>query len=117
VNILAQGRFWRASSAKNSVVLVLQKASLPEDVEVLRDFRIEVPLTRWNRLIKNLSSNRKLLGGLLLDFASKKDLVSVVIGNDRLLAELRTVALDATAALVEEELLVLSPSDGAEDDS
>ena len=115
MSILAQGRLWRASSAKESVTLVIQKASLPEELVDLRDFRIEVPLIRWNRLIKNLNSDRKLLGGLLLSFASKEELVSVVIGNDRLLNELRRIALDATAALVEEGFLVLSLSESTED--
>ena len=115
MSILAQGRLWRASSAKESVALEIQKASLPEELVDLRDFRIEVPLIRWNRLIKNLNSDRKLLGGLLLNFASKEELVSVVIGNDRLLNELRRIALDATAALVEEGFLVLSLSESTED--
>ncbi len=115
MSILAQGRLWRASSAKKSVTLAIQKASLPEELVDLRDFRIEVPLIRWNRLIKNLNSDRKLLGGLLLNFASKEELVSVVIGNDRLLSELRRIALDATAALVEEGFLVLSLSESTED--
>jgi hypothetical protein len=50
---------------------------------------------------------------MLLDFASQKDLVAGVVANDRLLAELQRVVLEATAALVEAGALVLTPA-GAE---
>jgi hypothetical protein len=53
-------------------------------------------------------SDRKLLGGLLLDFANNKERVSAAVGNDRLLAELRRVLLEATIVLVEEEAVVIA---------
>ena len=111
--LLAQGRFWRASMTKGSgcVSLEILKAALPADLYELRDLKFEVPLSKWNLVVKNVYSGRKLLGGLLLDFAKHKDRVSVAVGNDRLLAELQRIALDATAALVEAEALALAAAD------
>jgi hypothetical protein len=59
-------------------------------------------------VVKHASSDRKLLGGLLLDFARHKDRVSAAVGSDRLLSELRRVILDATAVCVEEGVLALT---------
>ena len=84
------------------------KGSLPEEIYELRDLRIEVPLEKWSRVVKNVHSDRKLLGGLLLDFARHKDKVGGVVTSDRLLAELRRVILDATVVLIETEVLVLT---------
>ena len=114
---LAQGRYWRASLPKgeNAVALEILKGSLPEELDELRDFRIEVPLPKWNLVVKNVHSDRKLLGGLLLDFAKRKDRVSEVVGSDRLLVELRRIVLDATAALVEDEVLVVAPTEKKEE--
>jgi hypothetical protein len=111
--LLAQGRFWRASMTKSSgcVSLEVLKGSLPEDLDELRDLKFEVPLPKWNLLVKNVHAGRKLLGGLLLDFATHKDRVSAAVGSDRLLAELQRVVIDATAALVEAEALVLASMD------
>ncbi|HVP29916.1 MAG TPA: hypothetical protein VMW35_12245 [Myxococcota bacterium] len=110
--LLAQSKAWRATCPKGAtgVVLSLQKEGLVDDELDLRDLRFELPLARWNALVKNVLRDRKLLGGILLDFASHKDLVATVIGNDRLLAELQRVALEATAALVEAEVLALCPA-------
>lgn len=107
--LLAQGRFWRASlnkSARN-IALEIFKASLAEDLYVLKDMKIEIPIGKWNLAVKHLHSDRKLLGGLLLDFANNKERISVAVGNDRLLAELRRVLLDATIVLVEEEVVAI----------
>ena len=54
--LLAQGRFWRSSLTRSSglVVLELRKAALPEELQELRELRIEVPLARWNLLVKNV---------------------------------------------------------------
>ena len=84
------------------------KGSLPEEIYELRDLRIEVPLHKWTRIVKNVNSDRKLLGGLLLDFARQKEKVGGVVTSDRLLAEFRRVVLDATVALVEAEAIELS---------
>ena len=113
--ILAKGRFWRISTAGQAVALEVQKASLPVELADLRELRIEVPLRRWNRVVKNVHSDRKLLGGLLLDFAKHKDRVGQAVANDRLLTELRRLVLEATAALVEEGVLELSVCQLSED--
>ena len=86
----------------------LLKGSLPEEIYELRDLRIEVPLQKWTRVVKNVNSDRKLLGGLLLDFARNKEKVGGVVTSDRLLAEFRRVVLDATVALVEAEAIELT---------
>ena len=85
--LLAQGRFWRASLNKGagSISIELFKASLPEDLYDLKDMKIEVPIGKWNLAVKHVHSDRKLLGGLLLDFANNKERVSAAVGNDRLL--------------------------------
>jgi hypothetical protein len=114
--ILASGRFWSVSLSRDSVSVGLRKAALPEELQEVRGARFDVPLAKWNRLVKNLHSDRKLLGGLLLDFAKHKDRVSLVAGNDRLLGEFRRSVLDATVTLVEEGILVLSKDTGNEED-
>ncbi len=114
--LLSQGRYWRAVLGKeaSAVQLALHKETLSAEQSELRDLRIEVPLSRWNTLIKNVDSDRKLLGGILLDFASHKEYVSTAIASDRLLCELRWILLEATAALVEAEVVQVLPrrSDG-----
>lgn len=112
--LLAQGRYWRATRARAGggagvVTLELRRTALPDELYELRDLRIAVPLEKWNRVVKLAHADRKLLGGLLLDFAREKDRVSTAVSSDRLLAELRRVILDATAVSVEEGLLVLTP--------
>ena len=112
--VLARGKFWRASmTSKGNVGLEILKVSLPEELYEVRDLKISVPLVKWNRLVKNVYSDRKLLGGLLLDFAQHKDRVSTAVASDRLLAELRRVILDATACMVEEGVLELAPTRAA----
>ncbi len=106
---LTQGRYWRASLARGFVVIEVLRSSLPDDLISLRELRFEVPLRAWNRVVKHVHSDRKLLGGLLLDFAKSKDRVSTAIGSDRLLTEFQRIVLDSTATLVEEEVLALSP--------
>jgi hypothetical protein len=115
--LLAQGRFWRANYSRNTqlIALELRRAALSEELYELRDLRIEVPLAKWNLVVKHAHSDRKLLGGLLLDFARHKDRVGTAVSSDRLLAELRRVVLDATASAVEEGLLVLTAEGGRED--
>jgi hypothetical protein len=107
--LLAQGRYWRATLAKgrDAVVLDVVRASLPADLHELRDLQVEIPLGKWNRIAKNVHSDRKLVGGLLLDFANNKDRVGAAVSSDRLLGEYQRVVLDATAALIEAGLLVL----------
>ena len=114
--IVARGRYWRVSWTRGQerVVFVVLKGSLPEEIYELRDLRIEIPLDRWTRVVKNVNSDRKLLGGLLLDFARNKEKVGGVVTSDRLLAEFRRVVMDATVALVEAEAVVLALADKPE---
>jgi hypothetical protein len=115
--LLAQGRYWRASLIRGGAAVALEilKGTLPDELEDLREFRIEVPLAKWNLVVKNVHSDRKLLGGLLLDFAKQKDRVGTAVGSGRLLAELQRIVLDATAALVDESVLVLTPVEKGEE--
>jgi hypothetical protein len=109
--ILARTRLWRAELARGNeaVSLVLEREALPREVEDLGDFRVELPLTEWRRLLRLLRGDRKLLGGLLLDFARQKDRLSAVIGNDRLYLALVETLWSATLALLECEALEIGP--------
>lgn len=109
--VLAQEMFWRASVRKGNgaVTLAILRDSLPAELEDVRDLKIEVPLSDWHRVVKQIRSDRKLLGGILLDFAKNKDHLSVAVGSDRLFHALQRVVHDATAALVEEGVLTLVP--------
>ena len=92
-------------------MLALLKESLTEDLRELREFKIAVPLENWNRVVKQVNTDRKLLGGILLDFAQHKDHVSTAVGNDRLFSELQRVVVQATAAAVECGALALTVVD------
>lgn len=110
---LARGRLWRAElRGGESVGVSLERDALPRELEELGDFRIEVPLREWRRVVRALRGDRKLLGGLLLDFARQKDRLSAVIASDRLYLGLVEVLADATLALVECEALELGPPKG-----
>lgn len=108
---LAEGRYWRANLARGAVALEVRRGSLPEELSELGDFQVAVPLEKWNLVVKRISGDRKLLGGLLLDFAKHKDRVGTAVGSDRLLSELRRVVLDATSVLIEEGTLALVPAE------
>lgn len=109
--ILAQGRFWRAQVLKGSesVTLTILRDDLPLEVEEVRELRIVVPLADWNRVLKYARADRKLLGGILLDFAKHKDRLAAAIGHDGLYMELEKVLVDASVSLVQAELLGLRP--------
>ena len=111
--LLAQSKIWRAEWVKSAGTLRLEtaKGALTEDNPELRELKIEVPLAKWSLVVKNVQSDRKLLGGVLLDFAKHKERVSTAVGNDRLYLELQRVILDATLSLVEAGVLTLMVTD------
>lgn len=108
--LLTQGRYWKSSYTKSSggITLGLQRDNLPEELRELRELRIEIPLDKWNRVVKQARSDRKLLGGILLDFARHKDQVAAAVANDRLFFELQRVLVDSTVSLVEAGTLSLT---------
>ncbi len=81
---------------------------MTEGTSDLRELKIEVPLAKWSLVVKNAQSDRKLLGGVLLEFAKHKERVSAAVANDRLYMELQRVITDATMALIEEGVLTLA---------
>ena len=112
--MLARGRYWRSELLKGSesVGVTLERDALPRELEELADFRIELPLREWRRLLRLLRADRKLLGGLLLDFARQKDRLSAVIASDRLYCGLVEILEQATLALLECEALRLASEEG-----
>jgi hypothetical protein len=96
------------SKSEDIVVLSLLRDYLPDDFRELRELKIEVPLASWNRVLKQARTDRKLLGGIMLDFTKQKDQLSVAVGSDRLFSELQRLVLDATASLVELAALTLT---------
>ncbi len=89
-------------------MLSTAKGPLAEGNPELKELKIEIPLSKWCLVVKHVHSDRKLLGGILLDFAKHKERVSAAVGNDRLYSELQRVILDATVSLVEVGQLVLT---------
>jgi hypothetical protein len=111
--LLAKSRFWKVSYSKASgmVSISLHRDSLPEDLREVRELEVEVPLDKWNRVIKHVRADRKLLGGILLDFATPKDQVGVAVSDDRLFFELQRALVDAAVSLVETGTLSLTSLD------
>lgn len=111
--VLAQTRCWKASLTKATgiVTLSVQRESLSEELRDLRELRIEIPIDMWNRVIRNVRQDRKLLGGILLDYAKHKDQVGVAVSNDRLFFELQRTLVDSTVSLVETGTLSLGVLD------
>jgi len=116
--LLSQGRYWRAALARSgeTVGLSILRDALPAEHADLRELRIDVPLAKWNSVVRHAASDRKLLGGVLLGFASHEECVSAAVASDRLLFELQNVIRNATTALVEAEVLILVPRDDGEGD-
>ena len=110
--ILARTRLWRAELTKGNeaVSLVLERDALPRELEEIGEVRIELPLAEWRRVPRLLRGDRKLLGGLLLDFARQKDRLSAVIGSDRLYLGLVETLGAATLALLESGALEVGPA-------
>jgi len=109
--LLARGTIWRANWIKSTgmIGLDLVKGAVNASSSELRELKIEIPLAKWSLVVKNVQSDRKLLGGVLLEFAKHKERVSAAVGNDRMYLELRRVIADATLALVEAGALTLTP--------
>ncbi|MBW2389819.1 MAG: hypothetical protein JRG89_15505 [Deltaproteobacteria bacterium] len=99
------------SKGEDVVVISLLRDWLPEDFRELRELKIEVPLESWNRLLKHVRTDRKLLGGIMLDFTKQKEQLPVAVGSDRLFSELQCMVIDATASLVESTILTLTVVD------
>ena len=110
--LVAQGRYWNARLQRKarSVRIQIEGERLPEELADLRDFRIEVGLERWQRLVRTVHSDRKLLGGVLLETAHPEELLSRVIATDRLAIELQRIIVDATIALVEADAIEVVPA-------
>ena len=108
--LLAQGRAWRASWLKPSdaVSLDIVKGPPAEVSPELKELRIDVPLEKWGLVVKNVQTDRKLLGGVLLDFANHKERVAAAVGSDRMYLELQRVVVDATMALIEAGVVSLT---------
>jgi len=108
--LLSQGRYWKSSYVKatRTIALSLERDATVED---LRQLQIEIPLEMWNKIVKYVRSDRKLLGGILLDFAKHKDQVGVAVSSDRLFFELQRTLVDSTVSLVETGTLSLGVLD------
>jgi hypothetical protein len=111
--LLSQNRYWRVTRAKTAseIVLSLETEELPEDWRDFKDFRLEIPVERWNRVVKHVRTDRKLFGGVVLEFASQEEQLPAVLGHDRLYGELQRVVQDATSSLVESGALSLAAVD------
>lgn len=111
--LLSQNRHWRVTREKSAQALVvcLEKEGLPEDWRDFKDFRLEIPIDRWNRVVKHVRTDRKLFGGVVLEFASQEDQLSAVLGYDRFFGDLQSVIQDTTSMLVENGALALTVVD------
>ena len=111
--LIAQNRHWRVTRGKSAseVVVCLEKEEMPEDWRDFRDFRLEIPVDRWNRVVKHVRTDRKLFGGVVLEFANQEEQLSAVLGHDRLFGDLQRVVQDATSMLVETGALALTVVD------
>jgi hypothetical protein len=111
--LLSQNRHWRVTRAKGAleIVVCLEKEELPEDWRDFRDFRLEIPVDRWNRVVKHVRTDRKLFGGAVLEFANQQEQLSAVLSHDRFFGDLQRVVQDATSMLVETGALALTVID------
>lgn len=108
--MVAHGRYWRVALARKRDAVAFSLEAVPGELEELDGFKLEVPLARWNAVVKQAESDRKLLGGILLDLSATKEQVARVVASDRLLTDLQRVLRDATVALVETGALVIAPA-------
>ena len=111
--LLSQTRHWRVTRGKAApeIVICLEQEELPEDWRDFKDFRLEIPVERWNRVIKHVRTDRKLFGGVVLEFTNLQEQLSAVLSHDRLYGDLQRVLQDATSTLVESGTLALTVVD------
>ena len=111
--LIAQNRHWRVTRAKAAaeVVVSLEREELPEEWRDFKDFRLEIPVDRWNRVVKHVRTDRKLFGGVVLEFANQEEQLPAVLSHDRLYGDLQRVVQDATSMLVESGALALTVVD------
>lgn len=109
--ILARGRYWEVTLVRKRASALLHLGDPPEELADLDGFEAEIPLARWNAVVRNVDSDRKLLGGVLLDGATAKDRVARVVGSDPILSELQRIVRDATVALIEAGATVIAPAE------
>ncbi len=111
--LLSQNRHWRVTREKSAkeIVLSFEREGLSEEWRDFRDFRLEIPVDRWNRVVKHVRTDRKLFGGVVLEFANQEDQLSAVLGHDRLFGDLQSVIQDTTSMLVELGALALTVVD------
>lgn len=111
--LLSQNRHWRVTRGKAAaeIVVCLEKEELLEDWRDFKDFRLEIPVDRWNRVVKHVRTDRKLFGGVVLEFANQEEQLPAVLSHDRLFGELQRVVQDATSTLVESGALALTVVD------
>ena len=115
--LLSQNRHWRVTRGKLASVIVvcLELEELPEAWREFKDFRLEIPIDRWNRVVKHVRTDRKLFGGVVLEFAKHEEQLPAVLSHDRLVGDLQRVVQDTTSTLVETGTLALTMVDvGAE---
>jgi hypothetical protein len=97
------------------VLVTLLRDDLGEELASLRGLELEIPLSGWAGVVKQLRSDRKLLGGVLLRCVAGEEQqtgLSRAIGHDRLFSELQRVLIDSTLGLIEEGALDLhAPAD------
>ena len=108
--LLSQNRYWRVTRGKagSEIVVSLEQEELPDAWRELKDFRLEIPVDRWNRVVKHVRTDRKLFGGVVLEFAKQEQQLPAILSHDRLFGELQRVVQDATSSLVESGTLVLT---------
>ncbi len=111
--LLSQNRPWRVTREKSAkeIVLRFEREGLSEEWRDFRDFRLEIPVDRWNRVVKHVRTDRELFGGVVLEFANQEDQLSAVLGHDRLFGDLQSVIQDTTSMLVELGALALTVVD------
>ena len=111
--LLSQNRSWRVTRGKTAteIVVHLEKEELPDDWRDFKDFRLDIPVDRWNRVVKHIRNDRKLFGGVVLEFANQEEQLSAVLSHDRLVGDLQRVIQDATSMLVETGALALTVVD------